>query len=129
MNTRQSINKQFSKKHLSLTLEALVAIKGGEVTYTGTGICGNADTLLSLCCNDETPFDVYTLLGVACQAWSKHSGSYLWPVPSPNDKEDPMDAYEYSNNLWTGEYGQLRYELLDFLIEELTKAVKEYDND
>lgn len=121
--------KQFSKEHLSITLEALTAIKGGEITYTVTGICGNADTLLSLWCNDDTIFNVYNLLEVFCQGWDKHSSDSLYPVPSPIEGVAPMDAYDDYDNKWTGEYGQLRYELLDFLIEELTKAVEEYGNE
>lgn len=112
MDNNKSIDKQFSKEHLSAALEALIKVKGGEITNTYFGICYNADSLID---NDE--YDAYEVLAYYSPMWPKSTGNPATPIPYKG------------NNKWTGEYGQLRYELLDFLIEELTKAVEEYDND
>lgn len=117
--------EQFSKEHLSAILDALVRVKDGEITYTDVGICGNTETLLAMEYGEVIPFNTYELLEVFSIDWPKHSGGHLYPVPSPIEGEHPMDAYDYTDNLWDGEYGALRYELLDFLIDELTKVVEE----
>ncbi|ASD52157.1 hypothetical protein KNT64_gp205 [Pseudomonas phage PspYZU05] len=49
--------------------------------------------------------------------WPKFSGRLNFPVPSI-DECNPGAAFVY-NDKWKGEYGDLRKELLDFLIEEL----------
>lgn len=51
------------------------------------------------------------------QQWPKYSGDMKYPVPSTEDLLGPRHMYINSKNLWTGEYGDLRKELLDFLIE------------
>ena len=119
MNTRQ-----FSKEHLSAVLEALIKVKGVEIEDVQFGICANTRYIV-----DDGSYVAYNVIEYLSPKWPKYSGDIAYPVPSPNGKETPMYAYNYSDNLWTGEYGQLRYELLDFLIEELNKAVEEYDND
>ena len=124
MNTKQSISEQFSKEHLSAVLEAMIRVKGGEIDATIFGICFNTSQIVG-----DDGCVAYDVIEYLSPKWPKYSGDIAYPVPSPNGKETPMYAYNYSDNLWTGEYGQLRYELLDFLIEELTKAVEEYDND
>lgn len=113
MDNNKSIDKQFSKEHLSAVLEALIRVKGGEITDAFFGICYNADNLIDN--NDE--HDAYEVVVHYSPKWPKSTGNPDEPIP-----------YKGLNK-WTGEYGQLRYELLDFLIEELTKAVEEYDND
>ncbi|QLA10713.1 hypothetical protein TH2_147 [Shewanella phage Thanatos-2] len=53
------------------------------------------------------------------EKWSKFSGDISYPVPSPDQSLDEYDIYWISNKdgrLWIGEYGDLRKELLNFLI-------------
>ena len=50
----------------------------------------------------------------ACKAWPKHSGNPEFPVPHPN--EGPRSAYIGTPNLWEGQYGDNRRELLAWLL-------------
>jgi len=56
----------------------------------------------------------------AFECWDKFSGNWLYPVPSP-DKEITPEDYYIEHNKWTGEYGKLRMELLDHLIDWYSK--------
>jgi len=124
MNNNKSINKQFSKEHLSAVLEALIKVKGGEIDDIRCGICWNTTYhLMGTVYNPSSVLDQYTPL------WGKYTGNSGYPVPATKTGYKACDEYVSSKDKWTGEYGQLRYELLDFLIEELTKAVEEYEND
>lgn len=60
--------------------------------------------------------------------WPNYSGSHLYPVPDPDHPhgDDEFGAYWFAGrryegpgSVWTGEYGALRRELLDFMIAEL----------
>ena len=53
--------------------------------------------------------------------WPKYSGFDLYPVPSPDKTRTNLEMFYDAlakDALWQGEYGALRKELLDFLIEE-----------
>lgn len=50
--------------------------------------------------------------------WPKYSGDPKYPVPSTKESTSPQQMYIISKNLWAGEYGHLRKELLDFLIRQ-----------
>ncbi len=55
------------------------------------------------------------------ERWPKYSGMGGYPVPSPVSKFGAAEMYYYAleeSLMWTGEYGDLRRELLDFLLEE-----------
>lgn len=106
--------EQFSKEHLSAVLDALIRVKGGEVDDDEFGICYNAVTACTY-----PPSDV--LNSLYC-GWGKFSGDEHYPIPSPVEDQSPDEVYNLTGNLWEGKYGALRYELLDFLIDELTKV-------
>lgn len=55
--------------------------------------------------------------------WPKFSGSKLFPVPSTNFKSN-CDMFCDTNNYWEGAYGDLRKELLQFMIDSLKLALK-----
>lgn len=60
--------------------------------------------------------------------WPKYSGIYVYPIHSTKKGMTPGGCYRYHNRKlshWTGKnaYSKLRYELLDFLIAELSKDV------
>ena len=60
-------------------------------------------------------------------AWPKHSKRNAYPVPHPHGG-NPVNAYcDY--DAWSGAYGQLRMELLDFTIETLRLALKKSRKD
>lgn len=69
--------------------------------------------------------DFYTLRRVA-SSWPKYSGIFAYPIPSTRKGLTPKACYIYhrrKRNQWTGRnaYSKLRYELIDFLIAELSK--------
>lgn len=103
--------EQFSKEHLSAVLDALIRVKGGEIDDYGLGICWNADW------TTDMAYDAYEVVCEISSAWPKHSGKEGYPIEE-----------SYDDNLWIGTQGALRYELLDFLIDELTKVVGECDD-
>lgn len=104
--------EQFSKEHLSAVLDAFIRIKNGEIEDDYFGICYNADCI-SAKVNED--FCAFKVVEVSSIGWTKHSGNVATPC-----------GYK-SGNKWTGEQGALRYELLDFLINELTKVVEKCD--
>ena len=64
-----------------------------------------------------------------CEDWPKFSGNRLFPVPIPDDfiekyrhYSDPPNAiYFQEGDLYAGSYGELRLELLQFIIDTLKK--------
>lgn len=55
------------------------------------------------------------------RTWPKFSGTLSYPVPSTNPELSAEACFHFTSDKWSGEYGQLRRELLDYLIEELSK--------
>lgn len=54
--------------------------------------------------------------------WPKFSGCIVYPVPGS------VKAFSHavsSRSMWSGEYGKLRKELLNFMIEQLEKELAE----
>jgi hypothetical protein len=96
---------------LDKLLADLNDLKIGKISNPATGICKN--------CHGNS-----ILVEKATYHWPKYSGDYKYPVP-PNGilpTQDAEDAYEtsyWSKTLWDKDtvYAQLRYELVDFLIE------------
>lgn len=67
--------------------------------------------------------------------WPKYSGNIWYPVPHPfpdeyADEDDLLDIAEHAfedeflGEMWTGEYGALRKELLAFCIEKLAEEIE-----
>lgn len=56
-------------------------------------------------------------LGDLCLKWPKAVDSEGFPVPCPG-YTDPAEGYHATEDKWAGEYGALRIELLDWLIQE-----------
>ena len=58
--------------------------------------------------------------------WPKFSGQRNFPVPSPHKSVSHGGAY-FKYNRWSkkSKYGQLRYELLDFVITTIEQQLKE----
>lgn len=60
-------------------------------------------------------------LKILFERWPKHSGTETYPVPSPDSTRSADAMFYYAMDkdaMWKGEYGALRKELLDFLIQE-----------
>lgn len=56
-------------------------------------------------------------LGDLCRKWPKAVNVDGYPVPCPG-YTDPAEGYHATEDKWAGEYGALRIELLDWLIQE-----------
>jgi hypothetical protein len=54
--------------------------------------------------------------------WGKYSGDPRYPVPSPFWLFTPKWAFDHFKK-WSGRYGSLRMELLEFLLEESWKEL------
>ena len=54
--------------------------------------------------------------------WPKYSGDIVYPVPGGHEAFWSAVRYETT---WSGEYGKLRKELLNFMIEQLEKELAE----
>ena len=52
-----------------------------------------------------------------CRKWPKAANSVGYPVPCPG-YTNPAEGYHATEDKWAGEYGALRIELLDWLIQE-----------
>ena len=76
----------------------------------GTGICGN---ILRMSTSEaHRVFRYYCL--EAYQKWPKYSGDMNYPI-NGEDNQAPFEAYHKASRrgaMWTGEYGNLRCELL-----------------
>lgn len=99
------------------------------------GICNNLDWQLTIELGDTLVHEyclangepAYCLINELSKKWPKFSGIPSYPVPVPDSLKPhyaregiPCEAiYDSQLNKWEGEYGELRRELLQFLIEEL----------
>ena len=59
-------------------------------------------------------------MGNIAAMWPKFSGNEKFPVPAVKFK-CPVQEYNQRSNKWAGEYGALRRELLDFIIDTLKR--------
>lgn len=60
----------------------------------------------------------------ACESWEHFSGSLTYPVPCPEfPREETYAAWMYkeTENLWEGEYGELRRDFARHLADYLEK--------
>lgn len=101
-------------------LDALLTIKTSGAIDIDAGICDNVVNLLED--NGHHYRTIYDLIGSISSNWERFSGNTEYPVPAVT-KTTPREEFDKSVGMWSGEYGELRHELLDFLIEELTKKV------
>lgn len=102
-----------SKKNI---LSALLSIRDEGPRKTEIGICNNVMYQF-----DDYEKSIYQWLKDTYVGWSKYSGDIDYPVPSTISNLDPAQMYSEFDNIWVGEYGALRYELLDFLIAALVE--------
>lgn len=93
-------------------LERLRTLRDAGPSLRYTGICGNIGPL---------SWDNGEQLGALFRSWPKFSGNVVYPVPGV-DSMTPSEAFVYIRDVWEGEYGDLRCELLDHCIAELEDA-------
>ena len=85
------------------------------------GICYHCDTFESL--------GPRLLCKEVYRGWPHYSGNPIYPVPSPavSSGLDEEELFYKGGNMWVGDYGKLRLNLLDYLIEYFTKLVLELE--
>ena len=119
-------------EYLQLMLDAALDIKAGNFNE-GYGICGNIDHKVTdamdvkfpgYVIDDDVEFimNSWRILKRAFYTWPKFSGDIDFPINDPNGIELAHNVYDHLPK-WTGEYGALRFELLDHVIDFLKKEV------
>lgn len=83
----------------------LIRYYSGTIMHPGSGICGNSGMYGNVPLRNE-----------AFRAWPKFSGDDSFPVPSITHAYAESE-YSRSTDKWVGEYGELRVELLKFMVE------------
>ena len=120
-------------EYLQLMLDAALDIKAGNFNE-GYGICGNIGRKVINAMyvkfpeyvmddEDEIIMDSWQILERAFRTWPKFSGNVNFPINDPNGNFSAYSAYGYLPK-WTGEYGALRFELLDHVIDFLKKEIE-----
>lgn len=83
------------------------------------GICSSLDRR-----NGREYLKVVNLMDDIIETWPKYSGSYIYPIPCDGtDYTDPGDCFNAVEDLWEGVQGELRRELLRFLIEQCERSI------
>jgi hypothetical protein len=101
----------------SRLLEILKYLKANEnVIKEHAGICYNVRQQVV---DDTEYFNLVKLLKRYYSSWKHFSGDFQYPV------EGRPDKYTRQGDKWsrTAKYGRLRWQLLNFLIKELSKEV------
>jgi hypothetical protein len=91
-------------------LGKLIALRENGPNIPVTGICKNVEAY-----SDEFAPHYLT--------WPRYSGDSDYPVPSTEELTSAIEMYWRSLNKWEGKYGDLRRNLLDHLITEISKEV------
>jgi hypothetical protein len=123
-------------KHLlQALLSTLTDLKTRPLSYTG--ICGGVKSRYF----DYVPKDVVITLErrdlmleyntqkmrELYSTWPPYSGCYVYPVPATSC-DLPSEQYNATHNMWEGQYGDLRKDLLEHLIRgvqaELIESIR-----
>ena len=116
------IFNKLNKENISILHDALLCIKPSSNSFFG--ICFEISSKLV---DSVGQGDLYTTLFEAAkelmQEWPNYSGDPSYPVSDKNSSLSPGDQYlsaRINNKMWNSstEYGRLRYNLLNFLIEQ-----------
>lgn len=94
---------------MSRVLAALLSLQEGNITYHSDGICDNLSEFIEV---DSR----YAVSKVLKEKWEEYTGDESFPLPG--GRWMYMDTY-YNGDQWDKhtEYGQLRYEALQILID------------
>lgn len=95
-------------------LNNLRRIKAEGPRVPANGICSNAKPWVHSHIEINLLYDVF-------RVWPKRSGVCGYPVPSGDTYVGAVTAYNAATDCWdrNTEYGRLRWELLDFCIEQV----------
>ncbi len=111
-------------EYLQLMLDAALDIKAGNFDKR-CGICGNIARKVTDAMNadDEIILSSWQILKRASIAWPKFSGDVDYPIKDPTEIETAYNVYTKLPK-WIGDYGALRFELLDHIIDFLKKEIE-----
>lgn len=83
------------------------------------GICYAIETLRPRDADAPTVAQLCKAAMAVARRWPKYSGYPQFPVPDADtQRDDPSAAFMDPHDVWVGPYGDMRMELLDFLIEQ-----------
>lgn len=88
--------------------EQLERLLAGDIEFPKAGICSNL--------NNNSP-----LVRKYSKSWKYYSGDIHYPVPDPEGKLFGRDMYQVTDNMWEGEYGELRRDLVKHILQEISK--------
>lgn len=106
---------RFTKSKKQRILASLYRVK--FTAFKTHGICGEFDR----CYRGDAVYGSFELRRLF-RLWPKYSGDVVYPIPGS------YQAYRFAKkygSMWSGEYGKLRKELLNFMIEQLEKELAE----
>ena len=117
-------------EYLKFCLDAALDIKAGNFDK-GCGICGNMEYKVIHAVHVKFPgyvieddeMDLPRILKKAFYSWPKFSGDVGYPISDPYNEMLAQRAYHYLPK-WVGEYGELRFELLDHIINFIEKEIE-----
>ena len=108
-------------------VDLLVELKEGDLGE----LCKRKNVSISSAMHCKASYDAFMLWyntsDDVYDNWDKFSGDYMYPVPSPDENMTPEEYYYYTPNKWGGEYGKLRMDLLDRMIEWYSRLADEED--
>lgn len=106
---------------LKTPLAAAVAVKFAEEVDDTSGVCGNIENYQEF--YTRTKEEGSHAVGRLAKTWPYYSGSRYYPVPSTLDglnAECCFGELLITEGLWAGEAGDLRWDLLNHVLDHLT---------
>lgn len=95
-----------------------------EDFYSDMGICGLLEYELDPELDNNRIWQVINRVLVPYFiSWPQYSGHKCYPVPSTSIYMNREEAFYLTENLWEGEYGALRIDLLNHIIEQVRKEM------
>ena len=109
--TKQALHRELTRLRHDVAL-------GIQSKYNGIcyGICYNTPYGSEYAITIELA-GILSDLEYLCRKWPKAVNFDRYPVPCPG-YTNPAEGYHATEDKWAGEYGLLRIELLDWLIQE-----------
>lgn len=105
-------------------LDTLLVIKEraikGDMQIRKYGICYNIALVSRSGAIDHSSQEIRQFKELYTK-WPEYTGNRDYPVPSYGSWLHPMSAFNYSYDMYEGEYGAARMRLLNWCIEELQK--------
>ena len=105
--TKQALHRELTRLRHDVALG--IQLKHNGICYST--LYGSEDALTI------DPASASRDLRDLCRKWPKAVNFDRYPVPCPG-YTNPAEGYHATEDKWAGEYGLLRMELLDWLIQE-----------